>query len=333
MADLTNLLALVRDLRSDPERYRVEFRSAGARLSREDHKLLTLLRFAIKAGEGESGDGLFFMTGLFKAGTTWMGLLLNSHPGLFCGPKEIHSFSAQVTELYTQKRLEELPAGEAEEWGNNILEAKRAALIWQILSVADNSGAKRLGGRGPVANIRQLIRAFPNIKIPVIIRDGRDIAVSAAFFHRKYYNQSYERFFEDSALSRINADYARGWAWQFKDFYSRAISLQREYPSNVIVARYEDLLDDPVREMQAVYSFLSVAADEVTTRAAVDRCSFEKLSGGRKPGEADNSSFFRKGVAGDWRNYFTSDAVVAFKSIAGDFLVEAGYEPSDNWSV
>ena len=36
------------------------------------------------------------------------------------------------------------------------------------------------------------------------------------------------------------------------------------------------------------------------------RTSFAALSGGRPAGQADPRSFFRKGVAGDWRNVFSA---------------------------
>jgi len=331
MSRLDTLLDILTEIREQPEEFRSLMRAEEHRIPEETRKLLTTLRFAVQAADGESGANLFFMTGLFKAGTTWMGLLLNAHPGLYCDAKEIHSFSAQVTELYTGKQIKDLPDGEAKVWGQNILEAKRAALFWQIISASNNPSAKRLGGRGPVANIRALIRAFPEIRIPVIMRDGRDVAVSAAFFHQKFYQQSYERFFEDQELTRINPEYARGWGWQFQDFYSQALRVRDEFPDNVIVVRYEDLLEDPIAGMAKVYGFLKVAADEGTVRSCVESCSFERLSGGRKTGEADNSSFFRKGVAGDWKNYFTEEATRQFKEVAGDFLIESGYEADNDW--
>jgi hypothetical protein len=327
------LLEEIKKIAENPEDFRAKVRSEQGNLSSNDAKLITMLRFVIAANDGALGNQLFFMTGLFKAGTTWMGLLLNAHPGLCCPEREIHSFSAQVSELYLGRALEELPPSEAKVWGENILEAKRAALFWQILSASNKPSAKRLGGRGPVANINALIRAFPEIKIPVIVRDGRDIAVSAAFFHQKYYGQSWERFFENAEMNRINSEYAMGWGWQFKDFYSKAFAMAREYPNNVMIVRYEDLLVDPMQYMAKVYGFLSVSAEQALVKACVDSCSFERLSGGRSRGSADSSSFFRKGISGDWKNYFTKKAVEEFKKVAGDFLIESGYESNDNWNL
>jgi hypothetical protein len=59
--------------------------------------------------------------------------------------------------------------------------------------------------------------------------------------------------------------------------------------------------------------------------------SFETLTGGRKEGEENSSSFFRKGTSGDWKNHFTSEIKEQFKSIVGDQLISLGYEEDLNW--
>ena len=52
----------------------------------------------------------------------------------------------------------------------------------------------------------------------------------------------------------------------------------------------------------------------------------EKLSKGRSRGEEDPTSFFRKGVSGDWRSAFTERDEKTFEQEAGDLLVKLGYE-------
>jgi hypothetical protein len=59
--------------------------------------------------------------------------------------------------------------------------------------------------------------------------------------------------------------------------------------------------------------------------ACVDGASFERLSGGRRPGEENASSHFRKGVAGDWAAHFDGEALARFETEAGALLQELGY--------
>jgi hypothetical protein len=54
------------------------------------------------------------------------------------------------------------------------------------------------------------------------------------------------------------------------------------------------------------------------------------LAGGRKRGQ-EATSFFRKGIAGDWKNVFTEQDKRDFKTVAGDLLIEIGYEKDKNW--
>ena len=58
--------------------------------------------------------------------------------------------------------------------------------------------------------------------------------------------------------------------------------------------------------------------------------SFHNRSG-RTPGEEDVNHHYRKGVAGDWVNYFTDPVKRSFKSHWGELLVDLGYEKDMNW--
>lgn len=58
---------------------------------------------------------------------------------------------------------------------------------------------------------------------------------------------------------------------------------------------------------------------------ALDRFSFERLAGGRKRGEEDQGSHYRRGVAGDWRNHLTPRHLAAFRERFGDLTERLGY--------
>ncbi|MCA1847755.1 MAG: sulfotransferase domain-containing protein [Actinobacteria bacterium] len=64
--------------------------------------------------------------------------------------------------------------------------------------------------------------------------------------------------------------------------------------------------------------------------AIVEEFSFERQAG-RRPGEEDRGSFLRKGVVGDWRNYFSPEAREMFDRYAGDELILLGYERDRAW--
>ena len=53
---------------------------------------------------------------------------------------------------------------------------------------------------------------------------------------------------------------------------------------------------------------------------------------GRQPGEEKKTSFFRKGIVGDWRNYFCQRAKKVFDFYAGAYLIKLGYEENHAWT-
>ena len=60
---------------------------------------------------------------------------------------------------------------------------------------------------------------------------------------------------------------------------------------------------------------------------------FEKKSGGRKIGEENKDSHYRKGVHGDWKNYLTRDHIALIKQQYDDVILEYAYETSPDWQL
>lgn len=78
---------------------------------------------------------------------------------------------------------------------------------------------------------------------------------------------------------------------------------------------------------QPVYSIPEWLLKEILTKK-----SFRRLSGGRRRGQENVQSHYRKGIPGDWRNHLEAVHIRAFKSDHNDLLVKLGYETDDNWS-
>ena len=60
--------------------------------------------------------------------------------------------------------------------------------------------------------------------------------------------------------------------------------------------------------------------------AIVEKNNFKNLSGGRKKGEEDKKSHFRKGIAGDWKNYFDKDVLAMFNETYPNYVKRLGYQ-------
>jgi hypothetical protein len=101
--------------------------------------------------------------------------------------------------------------------------------------------------------------------------------------------------------------------------------------SDYTEVRYEDLLVRPNEEVKRLLGFLGVDTDERLVEHCVSSASFERLSRGRRRGQEDPSSFYRKGVAGDWKYLFDEHDKQIYKEEAGELLIKLGYEKNDGW--
>jgi hypothetical protein len=100
---------------------------------------------------------------------------------------------------------------------------------------------------------------------------------------------------------------------------------------NYAEVRYEDLLVRPNEEVERLLGFLGVDTDETLVEHCVGSASFQRLSKGRRRGQEDPSSFYRKGIAGDWKNHFSQEDRRVFKEEAGELLIRLGYEDDLDW--
>lgn len=171
--------------------------------------------------------------------------------------------------------------------------------------------------------------------IPVV-RDGRDVMVS--WYHHCYFvNERYnERIvarmkrllpfddYEDVAANLpafirfvFETGEPIGFNWrQFMD------SWQGEAKAFV---KYERLLADPVSEMADSIRFgLGLEPDIAKLEAICAKYRFEQQSS-RSSGLEQKNSFLRKGISGDWKNYFTEEAARVFDAYAGETMVAWGY--------
>jgi len=185
----------------------------------------------------------------------------------------------------------------------------------------------------------------PNFKnVFVVIRDGRDVMVSA-YYHLLFHNDrnpawavekyrkevpfdNYESIIANlpSFIEYMVSTYARGlFRFSWSEFVLSWID------KDVPIIRYEDMLHDTVGTLyRAIRGGLGEDADVNKLRRIAGQFSFENLAK-RKPGEENPESFLRKGVAGDWKRKFTKKACEVFDYYAGEVLIDLGYEQDRDW--
>jgi hypothetical protein len=309
---------------------------------------------------------VFFVLGQQKSGTTWLMRMLDSHPEILCrgegrffgggwrqeSVKRVDAkrppsslYNAMLDAEYLRLWIERSVWSRNDDAGEHLTNLTHMAIDYFLMGELLKTGKKMVGDKSPLLTpetIREVAEIYPEARVIHIIRDGRDAAVSAVHHSRNFgkarknagaSGEAYrgdrrrgtgESLFEGDSLKKM----AAAWA----DRVGRTIE---DGPallgSNYTEVRYEDLLEKPEEEFGRLLAFLGTEASEETVRRCVSVASFERFSKGRKRGEEDSSSFFRKGVAGDWKNVFTEEDKRVFKEEAGELLVKLGYEKDNDW--
>jgi hypothetical protein len=203
-----------------------------------------------------------------------------------------------------------------------------------------------------------------------LIRDPRDIAVSAYFSHKnshptedwpelREFRTALQALPKTEGLmeslkftARLPTD-----GWDIEPF--RALAEWDYSRENILEVRFEDMVRDPYQFFLDVFAFLHLTRDSDSNPFAflryhlrnknflrnsriatipqwvallnVYKRRFTKAASGRQRGEGDSHSHYRKGLPGDWRNHFTDEHKRYFKREYGSLLIKLGYEHDENW--
>lgn len=286
-----------------------------------------------------------FVIGAPRSGTTWIQNMLGAHPEV-CAPQELGLFHGYLSgwkakwdeELQDSTRSDArrrgLPAALTGDEFRDLLR-RTAVDIYRVASRSKPS-MRVLLDKEPSNTFHSDLVAdlFPEARFIHLLRDGRDVAASLVAAGR-------EEWARDWAPTRV-ADAARTWQ-DHVVAARRARSVERPY----LEVRYEDLLADPVGSLLHLFDFAGVGRDADAAARIAEEFSFARVReggsrssgltvGGELSAAAEGSGgepkgFYRRGVAGSWRDEWSEFDRAEFDRVAGALLVEAGYEPSRDW--
>ncbi|MGB0695665.1 MAG: sulfotransferase family protein [Rhodospirillaceae bacterium] len=280
-------------------------------------------------------EDLFFVGGAPKSGTTWVTLLLDAHPEILCRGEGhfITNLSREISKALTAYNKEitsknNVVFSEVDQAFPLLTKADatmvlRMAVLCQLAKLSGQPGIRALGEKTPdnVIYMALLWQMFPDAKLINVVRDGRDVALSAwrhgMRLHPKWNLETYKDF------SGYVPVMAKAWA---RNLQAAELAAQAA-PDQVLSIRYESLLADPHDVLGQMLAFLGRENTQPLRQRCIEAAQFEKLSGGRAAGVEDRGSFFRKGQAGDWWEAFSARDREVYTEIAGEALARYGYDP------
>lgn len=212
------------------------------------------------------------------------------------------------------------------------------------------------------------VSSLSNFKGFHVVRDPRDVIVSGYFSHRySHSTENWEKLILHRAqLEKASKEEGLLLEMEFsRQFLEEMYHWNYDLP-NVLELRMENIIQNPYESFINIFQFLEIIDDSRSntqkclkyflSKAVVrtfnkytsfqltcDRILMSRLleivyinrfthkSQGRRLGEEDITSHYRKGVPGDWKNHFNSEHVQFFKANYNDLLLKLGYESCLNW--
>jgi len=164
------------------------------------------------------------------------------------------------------------------------------------------------------------------------MRDPRDIVVSWYFsvrFSHKPVGRipEHRKEFENMSI-KAGLIYSINYLHKFGLFYALSSWVEApEIDPNVMLVRFEDLVrEDNASIFGKIFDHCDIPVPEKILGQLLSDYSFDKLSGGRQKGVENTRDHYRKGVTGDWQNYFDSDISNVFSSKTGDLTYILDYQ-------
>jgi Sulfotransferase family len=303
-----------------------------------------------------------FIVGHYKSGSTWLINLLSLHPAIRgVGETSIFPYVTSCADLrqstenlftksfWSEGGFRALPRHRASKWAGAlrrlwkpILTPEERPTTLMDLTIVDQVRLRRvllqsrskeeyclrffdflrstlrpkdwlIEKNNNIFHVPFIRSVFPKAKLLAIHRDGRDVVVS-------------EKFFVANAEGRTKSlrDSVLDWRKKMEAHQKYAA----EY--GIYSCRYESLLGDGEATVKGILGFLDLPADRATVADMLRRSSF-KFTTGRDNGREQSRSFYRKGIARDWVNHFSEADKNVFKELAGDLLIDLGYEKNLDW--
>jgi hypothetical protein len=177
----------------------------------------------------------------------------------------------------------------------------------------------------------------PDARVVHLVRDGRDVAASLLAA-----SQGWGRWWAPRTLPQA----ARAWVTHVRGA-RRAPELGLPY----FEVRYEALTAGDARALADLHRFCGIDVTEEDATSLYESFSFERMAGtADRPadesrllvggdfgpeaaGRAEPEGFYRRGTVAGWRDDWTTRDRLVFDAVAGDLLVELGYEPDHRWAA
>jgi hypothetical protein len=231
------------------------------------------------------------------------------HPDVASGP-ETYAFEALAQLLAAIERRGRRGQGLVAAGYLDQGELHALCAQWFRAAVARNAGGRAYFLEKTPLNtafVEVIDALFPAAPILHLVRDGRDATWSMLTAGRE--------------RKMHLPDTLRGCAERWRAIEA-VLRFGRAHPERYCEIRYEDALADLRGTLVRIFAFLALPLPD---GVLAQMCAVAERA--VHPSRASH----QRGYRGKWREGFSADDVHTFKQIAGDLLIELGYERDADW--
>lgn len=204
-----------------------------------------------------------------------------------------------------------------------------------------------------------------------VIRDPRDVIVSSYFSHLYSHKTDQWSELSDHRKHLQSLTFNEGLIYEIEECRKIQFKEMQEWNYNnskILELKFESLTQNPREQWFRILNHLKIDLSATTLQSKgltlynkginflskktgisfikkfcidnqISKLDFEMLLRShqfetiarKKKGEENVNNHYRKGISGDWKNYFSEDHKVIFKENWGELLLYLGYESNNDW--
>jgi len=285
--------------------------------------------------------GIYWLSSYPKSGNTWFRIvlarLLNTNPDLshINDIDDILGSPIAASRTWMNKMLGFESSLLTEEETEHL---RPAAYTWHAQNLQQPTYIKIHDAYTYLENNKPLIPIEGCLGAIYFVRNPLDVAISLAHHAKCPIDWSIHMMGDKQFAIPFKVNKSKQLHQRMLTWSSHVQSWVTNQPLNLLVLRYEDMLANPLESFTKAIHFLKLSKSQTEIEQAIAETSFNKLQQfekhfGFKEKPAIEGTFFRKGIAGDWKNTLNQEQINKIIDDHGDVMKSFGYLDEQNRPV
>jgi len=270
----------------------------------------------------------FFVSGFPKSGTTFLQMLLDSHPNINCPSEQNlaylfqHLFKLSTNYRRVIRDMDRKTGGQGLRYdAQNFFAAAMRASVVNLMEFGAREADTHFGiNDNMMASHGDLVaRLMPRTRFVFIVRDPREVAVSL-WHHKLRTEPAFAR--RSPPITETIAFTAKAWP----EYISKLRAFSETWPRRCIFVRYEDLRGKARdRALKTMLDFLEAPATPKVLAGMWQATDFDALRSREKEKDGEKAGFFRAGKTDSWREEAPPEAIAELVRSADRPMKGLGY--------